>query len=124
MNNITSTYPNPLDTIGHCRSTNTDVKREDLGSIDPGSTVDRQAEGDHILLVYQHQKRNYGLVTGGRLTRKKNATDAEEVFALLSKMEIIIMEKPIPVNPTIKVFLRPILSSASDGSNEDNMKTI
>lgn len=62
-----------------------------------------------------------------RLTRKKNATDAEAVFGLpskLSKMAIIIMEKPIPINPLIKVFLRLILSSANDGSNEANMKTI
>jgi hypothetical protein len=35
----TSIYPKPLDTIGYCRTTKSDMKREDLRSIYPGSTV-------------------------------------------------------------------------------------
>lgn len=35
----TNIYPNPLDTIGYRRTTKSDMKREDLRSICPGSTV-------------------------------------------------------------------------------------
>lgn len=49
---VTSTYPDPLDTIGQCRSAKTDMKRQYLWSIDPGSTVYRQPEDELVLLVY------------------------------------------------------------------------
>lgn len=36
----TTIYPNPLNTIGYSRTTKSDMQREDLRSIYPGSTVD------------------------------------------------------------------------------------